>query len=659
MPKDKNKYLILTINPGSTSTKIGVFENEKSVFELTVRHSTKKLEEFDKIWDQYAFRKSEIITALKDNNIDISKLSAVVGRGGLIKPIPSGTYLIDEEMIDDARKGVQGHHASNLGCVIAYSIGWEYNIPAYIVDPPAVDDLEPLARVSGYAEIERNSLLHALNIFATARVFAKEKKKKFNELNLIVAHLGGGITVAALKNGKAINVNNGLDEGPFTPERSGRLPLIPFMKLCLSGKYTENELKKIVAGKGGLTSYFNTNKAHEVENMVKAGSEKFRLVYEAMAYQIAEEIAARAADLKGKVDGILLTGGVAHSEMLTNWIEERVSFISKVYRYPGELELEALAQGALRVLRGEEVAKPYSVKLKKVGIFYWESLELYVKAISIIEETFRENGFSFRTYDPNMTISYKNCFGSEENAHKAIDSFIEEGVDVIFAIGSPASVRAGQFMKNSKIPVICTGIYNPVVLGDIDWEKGSFYASCYAGNIEEQIEHTIVKLNNKVKKVGFMYKLGEIHSEIQHDEMKKYCAKNGIELFVFDVQSKDDFIKAHDYFTDYGVEWIVLGADIAMAHPNRKNLQLITSKIPTMCVIENTVVHGGLIGYQASWDTVCEEAGKLGVKLLSDVPVDVKVIKPENKELVVNRKTAEILDLYEKIKKTFENVKFV
>jgi len=656
---DKHKYLILTINPGSTSTKIGVFQNEKNIFETTVRHSTKKLEEFDKIWDQYLFRKSEIVSALKKNDIDISKLNSVVGRGGLIKPIPSGTYLIDEEMIDDARKGVQGNHASNLGCVIAYSIGWEYNIPAYIVDPPAVDDLEPLARVSGYAEIERNSLLHALNIFATARKFAKDKKKKFTDLNLIIAHLGGGITVAALRKGKAINVNNGLDEGPFTPERSGRLPLIQFMKLCLSGKYDENQLKKIVAGKGGLTSYFNTNKAHEVENMVKAGSEKFRLVYEAMAYQIAEEIGARAVDLKGDVDGIILTGGVAHSEMLTNWIEERVGFIGKVYRYPGELELEALAQGALRVLRGEEVAKPYSVKVKKVGIFYWESLELYVKAINIIEETFRENGFSFRTYEPNMTISYKNCFGIEENAHNAVNGFIEEGVNVIFAVGSPASVRAGQFMKNSNIPVICTGVYNPVVLGNIDWNKGNFYASCYAGSIEEQIENTILKIDSKVKKMGFMYKLGEIHSEIQYDEMKKYCKRKEIELVVFDIQGREDFPLAYDHFTDYGVQWLVLGADIAMAHANRKSLQLLTSKIPTMCIIENTVVHGGLLGYQASWDTVCEEAGTLAVKLLSDVPVYEKIIKPSKKILVANRKTAEKLGIYEKIKNNLPNVKFI
>ena len=380
------KYTILTINPGSTSTKIGVFENEKLLFEHTVRHNSNVIEEYGTIWEQYTFRKKEIVEILQDNNFDLTKLDAVVGRGGLIKPIPSGIYAVDEEMIQDARTGYQGQHASNLGCVIAYSIGWEFNLPSYIVDPPAVDDFEPLARVSGYAGIERSSLIHALNIFATARNYAKSLKKKFTDLNLIIAHLGGGISVAAIKDGKAINSNNGIDEGPFTPERSGRLPLMKFIELCTSGKYTETELRKIVAGKGGMVSYFNTNKAHEVENMARSGSPKFKLIYDAMAYQISEEIGARSTNLKGKVDAVILTGGIAHSEMLATLVKERVGHIAPFVVMPGELELEALASGAVRALNGEEHVKKYHSKTQKIGIFYWESIEVYVRAINFVED---------------------------------------------------------------------------------------------------------------------------------------------------------------------------------------------------------------------------------------------------------------------------------
>lgn len=658
MGKAKQKeYLILTLNPGSTSTKIGVFRNEEPVFDITVRHSIKKLEEFNAIWDQYSFRKEEIITALKERDIHISDFSAVVGRGGLIKPIPSGVYQIDETMIDDARKGVQGHHASNLGCVIAYSIGWEYDIPSFIVDPPAVDDLEPLARVSGNALIERNSLLHALNIFATARMYAADKKKRFEDLNLIVAHIGGGVTVAALKKGKAINVNNGLDEGPFSPERSGRLPLLKFMKLCLSGKYTEEQLKKIVVGRGGLTSYFNTNKAHEVENMVKAGSDKFKLVYEGMAYQIAEEIGARASNLNGNVDAIILTGGVAHSEMLCDWIKDRVSFISEIHRYPGELELEALAYGALRVLRGEEVAKQYTVTRKKIGVLYWESLEVYVKGINVIEDEFRKSGYEFRTEKSNMDIIYKNCFASEENANKAIDSFLEEKVDLIIAVGSPASLRAGQNLKKSTVPVICSGVYNPAVLGNIDWDNSNFYATCYGVSMEEQIENAIIKIQPDVKKIGFVHKMGELHSDMQHDEIKEYCENKKIELLAYDVESLGGLETAYEYFKQEKVDWIVLGADTTMVFPKIRDIKVLTDNIPTLCAIENTISHGGLIGYQIPWESVCEEAAGLAIKLLGDVPVAEKIVKPVNKELLANRTTCEKLGLYQSIKK-IDNIKF-
>ena len=356
--QEKKQFLILSINPGSTSTKIGLFRNEDNIFETTVKHSINKLEKFPKIWDQYNFRKNEIITTLRNNGYKLEELDGIVARGGLIKPIPRGVYKINEAMLKDAEIGLQGEHASNLGCVIADSISKDFSIPSFITNPPAVDELEPMARISGLANIERNSLFHALNIFATARKFAQDCKKDFFELNLIVAHLGGGITVAALERGKAINVNNGLGEGPFTPERSGGLPLFQFLDLCFSGKYTKNQIKKMLVGKGGLVSYFNTNDALEVEIKAKE-DESFRLIFEAMAYQVAQEIGARATNLKGKVDAIILTGGIARSQILNDWIKERVSFISDIHIYPGENELQALALAGLRVLRKEETPKVY------------------------------------------------------------------------------------------------------------------------------------------------------------------------------------------------------------------------------------------------------------------------------------------------------------
>jgi len=640
------EYLILTINPGSTSTKIGVFKNEEMILEATVRHSTKMLEQYAQIWDQYTFRKDEIISTLEQNNIKLESLHAVVGRGGLIKPIPSGVYYIDEAMIEDARTGYQGHHASNLGCVIAYSIGWEYNVPAFIVDPPAVDDLEPLARVSGFKDIERSSLLHALNIFATSRIFAKQQNKKFEDLNLIVTHLGGGITVAAIKNGKAINVNNGLDEGPFTPERSGRLPLYKFMKLCLSGKYTEAELKKFVVGKGGLVSYFNTNKSTEVESMVKAGSEKYKLIFEAMAYQIAEEIGARSTNLKGKVDAIILTGGIANSEILCKWITERVSHIAKVHIYPGELELEALAYGALRVLKGEETANQYTVRTKKIGIFYWDSLDIYVNAITSIEDTYREKGYKFRQEGSNLEIVYANCKSNEENAREALEKFVEEKVDIIFSIGSPATVRLVQYLKTPPMPVICTGIYNQKLLGFLSDEQDSnFYASCYAPKVSEVMKNTILKITPDVKKIGLLYKIGELQSDIQNDEMRAYCESQKIELISYDIQDQDDFAKAAKYMLDKEIEWLFLGADTVIANANAKQLQVLTNKIPTLCILASTVKNGGLISYYASWGQIAKDATNLSIQLYNEQDIKEKYLKPSKIQLIVNPKTAEKLNL--------------
>lgn len=354
------KYKVLVINPGSTSTKIAVFEDEESVLEETLRHSVEELSKFDKVIDQYEFRLNIILDTLKKNNIDIDTFSAIVGRGGLLKPIEGGTYIVNEKMIEDLSLAERGEHASNLGGILAYKIAEKIGVNAYIVDPVVVDELNDVARISGLKDINRQSIFHALNQKAVARRHAKSKGKKYEDMNLIVAHLGGGISVGAHCKGKVIDVPNALDgEGPFSPERAGGLPVGDVVKLCFSGKYTHEEIKKKLVGKGGLVSYLNTNSAKEVSDRIKNGDEYAKLVYYAMAYQVAKEIGACSVVLKGKVDGILITGGIAYDNMFTDWIKEMVSFISDVYVYPGEDELKALAEGVLRVLKGEEKAKEY------------------------------------------------------------------------------------------------------------------------------------------------------------------------------------------------------------------------------------------------------------------------------------------------------------
>jgi len=648
------KYTILTINPGSTSTKIGVFENENLLFEHTVRHNSNIIEKYGTVWEQYTFRKKEIVAILEKNNFDLSKLDAVVGRGGLIKPIPSGIYTVDEEMIQDARIGYQGQHASNLGCVIAYSIGWEFGLPSYIIDPPAVDDFEPLARISGYAGIERSSLLHALNIFATARNYAKSINKNFLDLNLIIAHLGGGISVAAIKDGKAINSNNGIDEGPFTPERSGRLPLMKFIELCKSGKYTEAELKKIVAGKGGLVSYFNTNKAHEVEDMAKSGSPKFKLVYEAMAYQIAEEIGARATNLKGKVDAVILTGGIAHSEMLCNLVQERVEHIAPFKVIPGELELEALAAGAVRALNGEEQVKKYQSKTQKIGIFYWESIEAYVRAINFVEDKFREKGYTFRKHDNDIEFIYANAKANEEQARILLEEFVEQKVEMVYAIGTLSSVLASQYLQNSGIPIICTGLYNKNVIGN----RKNIYPSCYGISIKEQLENTILKCCNNIAKLGVIYRIDELQSNTEQDEIKEYCKNNNIDCVSYDIQNHEGFEKAAKFFESEQVSWVYLGSDGIVATASSKQLEPITNKFPTVCALGDTVLHGGLISYHVSWKEISLRAGEIGLKLLNNLEINNLIASNRKKIIYINKERAEKFKIVDKFKK-IKDYKFV
>jgi butyrate kinase len=347
------------MNPGSTSTKIAVFDDEKPRLEEVIRHSDLDLSAFPSVWDQYEFRKRMIVEALGRHGIDLESLDAVVGRGGLLRPVVSGTYRVNQMMIADGRVGYLGEHPSNLGPVLAFGLGWDLEIPAFMVDPPSVDEFEPLARLSGHKEIPRRSLAHALNIKATARLAARAMKKRLDRVNLIVAHLGGGISVCPLKKGRIIDANDATSGGPFSPQRTGTVPTTGLVDFIFDRKMGREEAKKALLSRGGLVSYLGTNSAQEVEERAVAGDDEARLVYEAMAYQIAKEVGAMSTVLKGDVNAIVLTGGLASSKMLVKWIRERVKYIAPVRVYPGEDEMIALALGCLRVLRGTEEARTY------------------------------------------------------------------------------------------------------------------------------------------------------------------------------------------------------------------------------------------------------------------------------------------------------------
>jgi butyrate kinase len=355
-----NTFRILTINPGSTSTKIAVFDNDKCVFETMLTHPSDEIAKYHDIIDQYDFRKKVILDTLNEQGFNLQNLSGVVGRGGLLKPIKGGTYAVNELMLEDLKRGLMGEHASNLGGIIAYEIASMLGIPSFIVDPVVVDELHDVARISGMPEIARVSIFHALNQKAVARRAAVELGRKYEDVNLIVAHLGGGISVGAHELGRVIDVNNALDgEGPFSPERSGGLPVGDLAKMCFSGEYTHNEIKKKIKGSGGLVAYLNTNDGRVVTKMISEGDKNAELIYKAMAYQVAKEIGGCAAVLKGKVDGIVITGGIAYDKTFVSWVKEAVEFIGKIFIYPGENEMEALAEGGLRVLRGDEKAQIY------------------------------------------------------------------------------------------------------------------------------------------------------------------------------------------------------------------------------------------------------------------------------------------------------------
>lgn len=351
---------ILAINPGSTSTKIAIYDDEVLSYKKSIKHNSELINSFDRIFDQYELREKAILETLKEAKISLDSFDAIVGRGGMLKPIEGGTYKVNQAMIEYVKEAPRGEHASNLGCVLAKELADQINVDAFIVDPVAVDEMDDIARYTGMPELKRQSLFHALNQKAVSLKAADKLKKPYNELNLIVAHLGGGISVGVHKQGKVIDVNNALDgDGPMSPERSGGVPIGPLYKMAMSGKYTLKEIKRMNYGKGGMVAYLGTNDGFEIAKRIEEGDEFAKFILEVMCYQIAKEIGSGSTVLKGKVDAIVLTGGLAYDNMIVELIKERVSFISKVFVFPGEDEMESLAFGGLRVLRGQEQAKVY------------------------------------------------------------------------------------------------------------------------------------------------------------------------------------------------------------------------------------------------------------------------------------------------------------
>lgn len=355
-------YRVLAINPGSTSTKIAVHEGDTPLFEKTLRHDPSELEPFAGIIEQYDFRKALVMEAMRENDVDPGSLHAVVGRGGLLRSVKGGTMKISPSMMRDLKDtALWGRiHASNLGAFIANAISEELHIPGFIVDPVVVDEFEDIARISGIPEIERKSLFHALNIRYIARLMARALGKDIAHVNLIGVHMGGGISVAAIKGGRVVDVNNALlGMGPFSPQRAGALPIGDLLDLAYSGEYTKKELSTYLCKTAGLMAYLGTDSGIEVDERIRKGDKKARLILEAMCYQVAKEIGASAAALSGKVDGIFLSGGLVYNDFIVDQINQRCSFIAKVHLYPGEKEMEALCQGGIRVLKGLEEAMDY------------------------------------------------------------------------------------------------------------------------------------------------------------------------------------------------------------------------------------------------------------------------------------------------------------
>ena len=348
---------ILAVNVGSTSTKVAFYRDEERLIQETLTYSAADLAGYKDLKDQLSLREAGLRTFIEKNNIDMNRVDLVISRGGLGRPGPAGAYRVNPAMCEDLLQGRYGKHPSALGPSMAMGLSRQYGMPAVVIDPPSTDEFQPLARISGLPDIERKSAFHALNQKAAARKAARRLNKRYEEANLVVAHLGGGITIGAHQKGLVIDCTHGLTEGPFSPERAGALPTQDLVDLA--GRMSPKDLSKRLVGQGGLAAYLGTTNAVDVEAAVKKGDTKAEAIYRAMAYQIAKDIGAMAAVLAGEVDGVVLTGGLAHSAMLTSWVEQRTKFIASVFIFPGEDEMEAMAGGALRILRGEETPRDY------------------------------------------------------------------------------------------------------------------------------------------------------------------------------------------------------------------------------------------------------------------------------------------------------------
>ena len=355
---------ILVINPGGTSTKIAVFEDEEELFKENITHTGEDLKGFPHVFDQFGYRKDIILETLKKAGFEIRTFAAVAGRGGLMNPIPGGTYTVNSRMVEDLRGAIHGEHPSNLGAVLAKEIGDEIGASSFVVDPVSVDELMPKARISGISDLERPSWFHALNHKAVARWAAERIGKKYEDCNLIIAHLGSGNSIVAHRKGRMVDGSGGRTNGPFSPERSGGLPTYPLVELCYSGKYDRGQMMKLVRGKSGLLAHLGTSDAMEVERRIAAGDEKARMVYDAMLYTAAKSIGALAAAADGRIDRIILTGGIAHSRYVTDYLTQKVGFIAPVEVMAGEFEMEALAAGASRVLAGQDTPHRFRDLLK-------------------------------------------------------------------------------------------------------------------------------------------------------------------------------------------------------------------------------------------------------------------------------------------------------
>jgi butyrate kinase len=352
---------VLVINPGSTSTKIGVYEGLKEVFSDNVAHSAAELAAFPSIASQYEFRERHIRAALAARSFDMGSLCCVVGRGGLLKPIPGGVYVVSQAMKNELLAASNGEHASNLGALIADALAREIGVPAFIADPVVVDELSAVARIYGHQLFHKRSIFHALNQKAVARRWAAEHGKSYEEVSLIVAHMGGGVSVGLHVCGRVVDVNNALNgEGPFSPERAGTLPAGDLARLCFSGKYSEQEVLRMITGKGGLVSLAGTNDMRSLAAMVDAGDEQARTVYEAFIYNVGKAIGALAAAAQGRLDGIIITGGIAHGLPIQDGLRRMCGWMAPLTVYPGEGELEALALAGLRAVSGESPAREYS-----------------------------------------------------------------------------------------------------------------------------------------------------------------------------------------------------------------------------------------------------------------------------------------------------------